>query len=151
MKFYAHRGNLDGRIAERENQPEYIDEAIQQGFGVEVDLWKVGDRIYLGHDEGQYDIDEKWLLSRSFFLLIHAKNREAFDYCLKRSFHTFWHTDEDYVMTSWGLTVGYPGKLSVGDRFLLAVPERHWENVEDCKPFITYGVLSDYVKTLNTR
>lgn len=151
MRFYAHRGNLEGRIAERENQPDYIDEALSAGYGAEIDLWMDGDRLYLGHDDGQYDINSDWLEQRKLFLLVHTKNREALDYCLKRDLHAFWHTDEDYVLTTWGLTVGYPGKMSVGERFLLAVPERHWENVLDCKPFITYGVLSDYVKLLNTR
>lgn len=151
MRFYAHRGNLEGRIAERENQPDYIDEAIQAGFGAEVDFWLDGTRLYLGHDDGQYDISPEWLQERKGKLLVHTKNREALDYSLREGLHAFWHTDEDYVMTTWGYTVGYPGKLSVGDKFLLAVPERHWTNVEDCKPFITFGVLSDYVKLLNNR
>ena len=148
--FYAHRGNLEGRIAERENQPEYIDEAIAHGYGAEVDLWKVGDRIYLGHDDGQYDIDLQWLQDRKQFLLVHTKNREALDFCLRNKLHAFWHTDEDYVITTWGYTVGYPGKLSVGDLFILSVPERVWE-IEEIGQYITFGVISDYVKTLNTR
>ena len=148
--FYAHRGNLEGRIAERENQPEYIDEAIAHGYGAEVDLWKVGDRIYLGHDDGQYDIDLQWLQDRKQFLLVHTKNREALDFCLRNKLHAFWHTDEDYVITTWGYTVGYPGNLSVGDLFILSVPERVWKT-EEIKQYITFGVISDYVKTLNTR
>lgn len=148
--FYAHRGNLEGRIAERENQPEYIDEAIAHGYGAEVDLWKVGDRIYLGHDDGQYDIDLQWLQDRKQFLLVHTKNREALDFCLRNKLHAFWHTDEDYVITTSGYTVGYPGKLSVGENFLLSVPERVWE-IEEIGQYITFGVISDYVKTLNTR
>lgn len=148
--FYAHRGNLEGRIAERENQPEYIDEAIAQGYGAEVDFWKVGDRLYLGHDDGQYDIDLKWLQDRKQFLLVHTKNQEALDFCLRNKLHAFWHTHEDYVITTWGYTVGYPGRLSVGNLFILSVPERVWK-VEEIKQYITFGVISDYVKTLNTR
>jgi hypothetical protein len=148
--FYAHRGNLEGRIAERENQPDYIDEAIAEGYGVEVDLWKIDDRVYLGHDDGQYDIDLKWLQDREQFLLVHTKNREALDFCLRNKLHAFWHTDEDYVITTQGYTVGYPGKLSVGDSFLLSVPERVWE-IKEIEQYITFGVISDYVKTLNTR
>lgn len=148
--YISHRGNLEGRIAELENDPAYIEKAIKSGYMAEVDFWSVDDRIYLGHDEGQHDITMDWLNTRKQHLLVHCKNREAFDVALKSGLHAFWHTDEDYVMTSWGYTVGYPGKLSAGPRFILAVPERHWENVLDCKPFITFGVLSDYVKLLNT-
>jgi hypothetical protein len=149
--YISHRGNLEGRIAEMENDPAYIEKAIKSGYMAEVDFWKVEDRIYLGHDEGQHDISMEWLNTRKQHLLVHCKNREGFDHALKSGLHAFWHTDEDYVMTSWGYTVGYPGKLSVGPRFILAVPERHWgDNVLYCKPFITFGVLSDYVKLLNT-
>jgi len=146
--YYAHRGNLEGRIAERENQPDYIDEAIDAGYDVEVDLWKVGDRIYLGHDDGQYDVTYDWLRGRKYYVLYHAKNREAFDYALRNDFHTFWHTDEDYVITSMGHIVGYPGKISVGHNFLLSVPERAWP-LDEIKQYITFGLISDYVKTLN--
>lgn len=146
----AHRGNTEGRIAELENDPAYIEKAISQGFMAEVDLWKDDERLYLGHDDGQHDIDFSWLYKRKQHLLVHCKNRESFDHALRNGLHAFWHTDEDYVLTSWGYCVGYPGKLTAGSRFILAVPERHWENVEDCKPFITFGVLSDYVKLLNT-
>jgi hypothetical protein len=148
--YYAHRGNLEGRITERENQPEYIDEAIAQGFGAEIDLWKIGDRIYLGHDDGQHDIDLNWLHERKQFLLVHTKNKEAFEFCLKNKLHAFWHTEEDYVITTQGYVVGYPGRESVGDFFIMGVPEKVWP-VEEIKKHITFGVISDYVKTLNNR
>jgi hypothetical protein len=129
--YISHRGNLEGRIAEMENDPAYIEKAIKSGYMAEVDFWKVEDRIYLGHDEGQHDISMEWLNTRKQHLLVHCKNREGFDHALKSGLHAFWHTDEDYVMTSWGYTVGYPGKLSAGPRFILAVPERHWgDNVK---------------------
>jgi len=148
--YISHRGNLEGRIPELENDPAYIEKAIAAGYMAEVDFWTEGDRRYLGHDEGQHDISISWLYTRKQHLLVHCKNREAFHYSLVNGLHSFWHTDEDYVLTSWGYCVGYPGMLSVGTRYILAVPERHWENVIDCKPSITFGVLSDYVKLLNT-
>ena len=39
MKLISHRGNLNGRIPERENHPDYIDEAIEAGYDVEIDIW----------------------------------------------------------------------------------------------------------------
>ena len=35
----AHRGNTRGPKPEKENQPEYILQAIQEGFDVEIDVW----------------------------------------------------------------------------------------------------------------
>ena len=38
MIYIAHRGNIRGPNPERENSPDYIDEAIQSGYYVEVDV-----------------------------------------------------------------------------------------------------------------
>lgn len=38
MLFISHRGNLDGLNPKRENTKDYIQEAIDKGFQVEVDI-----------------------------------------------------------------------------------------------------------------
>ncbi len=38
MKIISHRGNLEGRIETKENNPDYIKKALQF-FDVEIDLW----------------------------------------------------------------------------------------------------------------
>ena len=55
MKLISHRGNLEGPNPERENHPDYIYEAIQAGYDVEIDIWFVDGKFKLGHDEPQYD------------------------------------------------------------------------------------------------
>ena len=54
MIFISHRGNLDGLNPDRENSPDYIDEAIKLGFDVEVDVRTKDGQLWLGHDEPQY-------------------------------------------------------------------------------------------------
>jgi hypothetical protein len=56
MIIYAHRGNVSG-ISPRENHPDFIRLALEQGFGVEVDLWQVEGRWLLGHDGPQFPIE----------------------------------------------------------------------------------------------
>jgi glycerophosphoryl diester phosphodiesterase len=41
MKLIAHRGNTEGPNPLEENKPEYIEEAIENGFDVEIDIWFV--------------------------------------------------------------------------------------------------------------
>ena len=147
--YIAHRGNLEGRVAEHENDPAYLQEAIDEGYVVEVDLWNIDGQLKLGHDEKFHNVTFDWLLERKPFILNHCKNREALDTCLRGWLHAFWHTDEDYVLTTLGYTVGYPGKESVGQEFILGVPERVYA-LDDIKHRITFGVMSDYVKLLNT-
>ncbi len=100
--YIAHRGNLEGRIAEHENDPVYLQEAIDEGYMVEVDLWNIDGQLKLGHDEKFHDVTFDWLLERKPFILNHCKNREALDTTLRGHLHAFWHTDEDYVLTTFG-------------------------------------------------
>ena len=50
MKFIAHRGNLSGKNLDLENNPKYIDAAINQNYDVEIDLRCNGNDLFLGHD-----------------------------------------------------------------------------------------------------
>ena len=62
MRLISHRGNTSGPNPSRENHPDYIHEAIDKGFEVEVDVWRLGDKWFLGHDKPQYEIEEQFLL-----------------------------------------------------------------------------------------
>ena len=53
----SHRGNIDGIEPDTENSPEQIKKALDLGYNVEVDVWKTGDEIYLGHDAPEYKVD----------------------------------------------------------------------------------------------
>jgi len=57
MIYISHRGNINGRIEDSENKPEYIDDTIQLGFDVEIDVWYIDGKWWLGHDGPQYEID----------------------------------------------------------------------------------------------
>jgi len=90
----AHRGNRYGRKVEKENSPSHIEEAMRDGFHVEVDVWHEGGDYYLGHDEATYIISEKFL--ENYKLICHAKNIEALHKMLaNEKIHCFWH-EEDY-------------------------------------------------------
>ena len=47
MKFISHRGNIETINAEEENNPTYIEKAIQLGFDVEIDLRVENNKLYL--------------------------------------------------------------------------------------------------------
>lgn len=109
----AHRGLLDGPSSQLENQPARILEQLNAGKEVECDVWKVGERWFLGHDEPATEISiEDFLKDGSW---IHAKNWEAFKELYERRWKDgvdvrfFWHTEEDWVFTSSGEVISYPG------------------------------------------
>lgn len=111
MKFISHRGNLRGCEPERENSPDYIDEAIEQGFDVEVDVWKIDESYFLGHDEPSYEIELIWLLNRFNNLWCHAKNFDVFHDLIKYpKLNMFWHQEDDYTITTHNFIWTYPNK-----------------------------------------
>ena len=111
MKIIAHRGNLNGTNPDKENCPDYIETALKSGYDVEVDVWYINNQWHLGHDKPQYEnVRYDFLLKRGIWL--HAKNGDAFYKLLHDSdAHVFWHTDEDWVLTSKNYIWTYPGKL----------------------------------------
>ena len=56
MILISHRGNVDGIYPEMENNPIYINKALNSGYDVEIDVWCIDNRWYLGHDSPQYEI-----------------------------------------------------------------------------------------------
>jgi len=142
LRLISHRGNLEGKIPLLENSPHYIDDALDAGFDVEVDIWVQSESIYLGHDSPVYKIYLNWLKERSDVLWIHCKNLEAFQYLnsLENSnLNYFFHDADDATLTSKGYMWVYPGKQPIKGS-IAVLPEIHKEDVNDC-----WGVCSDKI------
>ena len=107
---------MNGPNPERENSPEYIQEALDAGFDVEVDVWFVDNQWFLGHDEPTYSVKFPFLINDK--LWIHCKNIEALDQVgmnlmVSSKLHLpnyFWHDSDDYTLTSQNMIWTYPGK-----------------------------------------
>ena len=142
MKLISHRGNLNGPNKERENHPDYIYEAIQAGYDVEVDVWWVDGKFKLGHDEPQYDFP--FDLFNNFYpkLWIHCKNMDALSQLNEldsngSKLNYFSHEEDLGVLTSRG----YIWSTNLYKRGILVMPEIfNKEPNED-----TFGVCSDYI------
>lgn len=142
MIFIAHRGNLNGPCPEKENQPSYIIEAIEKGFDVEIDIWRINGILYLGHDKPQYECDIDFLLQYQLNLWIHCKNLDALTYLLNNysSLHLFSHDKDPVIITSKNIPWVYPGALL--DKYCICVmPERFEFNTN--QPIL--GICSDYI------
>jgi hypothetical protein len=147
MKLISHRGNLDGPITSRENEPNYIDEALVLGFDVEIDLWLINRELFLGHDLGQYKINFSWLVERKDSLWVHCKNFEAMKFMSENKpiLNYFWHENDAYTLTSKGVGWVLPGKETYRNS-ILVLPEIVSEiNLEELK-FVNFnGICSDFI------
>lgn len=150
MILIAHRGNLDGPNPEYENSLPYIEEAIRQGYDVEIDLRMKDGKLYLGHDVAQHAVGPGFLFKYATSLWVHCKDRKSLEFMIREDFcNFFWHDTDDYTITSKGFVWAYPGKHPVENKCVMVMPERHWK-LEDISVFRTHGVCSDFVKHINT-
>jgi hypothetical protein len=140
MILISHRGNIDGKKPHLENQPQYIDEAIDLGYDVEIDLWFIDGRVYLGHDEPQYEVDDSWLGERTDKLWVHCKNVESLNWIRSTILHYFWHEEDTLTLTSENYIWVYPGKQPIIGS-IAVMPERCNDDVSKC-----IGICSDYIK-----
>jgi hypothetical protein len=151
MKFIAHRGLLLGKNPDIENLPGTIDHAIEQGFDVEIDLRKIGDSFYLGHDQEQMRfIDFKFITDRAAHLWVHAKNLDVFDYLYdyRDSINYFWHTDEAVVITSHGTPWAFPGNFNI--RNGIAVCPEYKMNYKEAHRLPVQGICSHHIQEIAT-
>jgi hypothetical protein len=139
MILISHRGNLTGRIPNNENHPNYIDEAINAGFDVEVDMWWIDGRVYLGHDNPQYEVDNEWLVDRADKLWVHCKNVELLNWIRSTILHWFWHENDTMVLTSKNYIWVHSGKQPIVGS-IAVMPEIHNDAISKC-----IGVCSDYI------
>ena len=135
MILISHRGNLNGK-SDRENQPEYINEALDQGFDVEVDVWYIDNQFWLGHDKPQYKVSDGFLEHPN--LWCHAKNIDAL-YVMYTNYHIhcFWHQEDDVTLTSRGYLWTYTGKqLTSNSISVLPTTELNVDVAGVCSDFI---------------
>ena len=124
----CHRGNLRGSNTQLENNFGVLIQREIQGHYVEIDLWLHENTLWLGHDKPEHKVSFDWVAASNRRLL-HAKDGPTFAYLMRESgtrgldLHIFYHTDEDYVLTSKGLILGYPGKPILPGS-LCMMPER---------------------------
>ena len=145
MILISHRGNIDGKIPERENSPEYILEAIESGYHVEVDVWYKDGQLYLGHDGPEYKTDIAFLKNEK--LWCHCKNAEALAELVKNDVHCFFHKTDDVTLTSNKYMWIFPRKkLLEGSICVLPeVAEYTEEELQRCIG-ICSDVIGDYRK-----
>lgn len=127
MIYIAHRGNINGSNKELENYPDYILKAILMGYNAEIDLWiSVNNNIqklYLGHDGPDYEINTTFLNDNADKLWIHCKNMDAFEYCMNNKLHCFVHNTDMSTLTSKGHPWIFPGVQLINNS-VCVMPER---------------------------
>jgi len=139
MKLISHRGNINGKQPDLENNPEYIKDAIRIGYDVEVDVW-YDNGFWLGHDKPLYPIETSFLKNKK--LWCHAKNNKAlFKMRQEPGIHYFWHQKDDYTLTSEGFIWTFPKKLLYYNSICVLPELGYTGDLDNC-----YGICSDIIE-----
>jgi hypothetical protein len=145
MKLISHRGNINGAEPENENNPSYIEKAIQLGYDVEIDIRIKEGKLFLGHDEPKYQLDIDWLEKYHRKLWLHCKDIEVIEKFNildpnGSNLNYFWHESDTMTLTSRGYIWAYPGKQPIKGS-VAVLPELNDDNVD-----LAYGICSDYIE-----
>ena len=153
MKIIAHRANIDGP-SEEENSPKQIDKCIDLDYDVEIDIRYdlITKKIWLGHDNPQYEVDYTWLNERKKYLWIHCKNIQSLcEFSINNflGYNYFWHQIDDHTLTSKNYIWSYPGKPHT-TRSIIVMPELNMEitSMRDLRGLDCYGICTDYPRRL---
>ena len=138
MKLISHRGNINGPDEVNQNEPLHIEKIINSGVNCEVDVWKVFDCFFLGHDFPKYKVRKSFLKKKG--LWCHAKNLDALQSMLEIGVHCFWHQNDNYTLTSEGYIWTFPNKMT-SEKSIIVHKDANWRS-EDYQCF---GVCSDYI------
>ncbi len=148
MILIAHRGNIAGANPELENNPLYVDKAIEQGYNVEIDIrGSFYTKFYLGHDKPQYIVSPGWLFERSQYLWLHAKDLQALHSLTQQvtAFNVFWHQDDFYTLTTKGFIWTYPGHTLTPES-ICVMPESFEGLYSEHELQKCAGICSDFVE-----
>jgi hypothetical protein len=122
MRWILHRGNNTGPNSV-ENNPKKLMKLLKEGYEIEIDLWYRDNKFYLGHDFPEYEIEESFLEQNK--LWIHCKDPQTLEFMntVKKYLHYFYHTNEDYVLTSKGYIWCFVGKPALHGS-VVVMPEK---------------------------
>jgi hypothetical protein len=143
MRIISHRGNVQGPDPVSENSISSIELAISLGFDVEIDLWFINGKFFLGHDDPINEASVDFLQKHSKQLWIHCKNVDAVvelqELNTLYNYNYFWHESDTITLTSNGYIWAYVGKQPI--KYSIAVmPEKFPEQeIKSC-----FGICTDF-------
>ena len=145
MILISHRGNIDSKKPALENSPNYIVNYIEKGFECEVDVWYVDNKLFLGHDNPQYPLEQPLLDTYSKVLWLHCKNIDAISYFISidrvgKKYNYFWHEKDTVTLTSKNYIWAFPGKQPIKES-IAVLPEIFNEDISKVS-----GVCSDFIQ-----
>jgi len=144
MKFISHRGNIDGVRPAFENNPQYVDIALQYGYYVFIDVWYDSGNFWLGNKVKQYSIFEGFLEQEKY--ICNPKDWKTFDKLFSNEhIHTLWNDIDYYTITSKGWVWAHEHAEDYSENSIIT----HFNDM-DVVPGVA-GVCSNYIRSIREK
>ena len=152
MILISHRGNINGENPKRENSLSYIDEAIEQGYDVEIDVWCTSyDQLYLGHDKPEHYVKLDWLLDRKDNLWVHCKDFNSLSILIDTKLQIFYHQHENHTIIGNTNIIWSHNIDEATDKSIIPLLNIDTVNSFDFNKNKYYGICSDYINNIKEK
>lgn len=150
MLLISYRGIYDGTNYEYANTTNQIGKAFGAGYSVMTDVWKEGNKFYIGNDQPLVEVSEKYIQGNRWW--INARNTEMRNWLPNQNpklFPNWFFFDTPtppppFVTASNGKLIT-PGTVPINNNSVIFLPE-----IEDRAMFSTvklrcFGIASTYL------
>lgn len=146
MLVIAHRGLLHGPDTSLENDPFLVQQLLDQGWHVEVDVRQHDHKWYLGHDAATHAVSTEFLIQPGLWIHVKDPATATGMHDVRRAHHHvnyFWHESDARTLTSQGHWWTQPGHPLVSNS-VAVMPETHVSDLRECLQWPCVAVCTDW-------
>ena len=149
MIYISYQGIYDGQNYEYANTPNQIGKAFGFGVSVMADVWKVGDKFYLGSEQPLTEVTSKYLQGNRWYL--NARNTEMQNWLPTQNpklypnwFYFPTMPPPAYVTASNGKLIT-PGTVPINNNSIVFLPEINDRGLFSTVKLKCFGICSTYL------
>ena len=146
----SHRGNLNGINNDLENTKQYINNTLNKGYYVLVDVFLLGSKhLALGIDNPVEPVELEFL--KQLKIIVRTKDIKCFQFLLENQVHCFYQDFNSTTLTNGGL-IWTSNSNILTKKCIYAMPEWNLEDISICNTMPCSGICSNFIeKILLTR
>ncbi len=153
MRYISYQGIFDGSDYQDANTPNQIGKALNNGFSVLIDVWRIDDKLYVGNGQPLIEVTEKYIQGDRFW--INAKNSDMQDWISAQQSslypNYFWFNTPNpppaYVTASNGKLIT-PGTVPINNDSVMYLPEVDDRSLLTMAKVRCYAICSTYLLTI---
>jgi hypothetical protein len=153
MFYISYQGIFDGSNYEDANTPKQIGKALSAGFSVNIDVWRIDNKLFVGNNQPTIEVTERYIQGNRFW--INAKNADMQDWIETQSSRLypnyFWFQSPTpppaYTTASNGKLIT-PGTVPINSNSVMYLPEIDDRSLFTMVKVRAYAICSTYLTTI---